>query len=59
MKELVPNKDIYRKVTFLKQVLLYTATTFAEQILFQQRYFFKIGTFSHGDIILLVLLFSY
>ena len=43
MKEVVQNKDSYRKSTFLKQVLLYKATTFAEQILFQQ---FNKGTFS-------------
>ena len=59
MKEPVKNKDIYRRATFLKQVLLYTATTFAEQTLFQQRYFFKRGTFSHGDLILLLLLLYY
>ena len=45
MKELVQNKDIYRTATFLKHVL-YTATTFSEQIvvstkvLFQNRSFF-------------------
>ena len=51
MRELVQNKNIYRRATFWSRYF-YIATAFSEQILFQQRYFFERATFSHGDIIL-------
>ena len=58
MKELVQNKDIYRIVTFLKQILLHSndffrTDIFSTKVLFQKRYFF---TRRNNTCIIIVLL---
>ena len=61
MKELVQNKDIYRRATFWSRYF-YTATTISKQILFQQRYFFKKSYFftrRYNNYIIIVLLVWY
>ena len=56
MEELVQNKITTKQQQYLLKQVFYTATTFSGQILFQQRYIFKRGTSSHGDIILSIII---
>ena len=49
MKDLIHNKDIYRRATFLMQVLLhinnfFRTDTFSTKVLLQKRHFFRTAT---------------
>ena len=57
MTELIQNKDICRKATFLKQVLLHSNNIFRKDT-FSRKVLFKRGTFSRGDIILNIIISS-